>query len=86
LIPPEKLKELYNNDIDLQYYKKSSDNLNLQIVDYQKRVDNLSVQNDKLSERLQKSDSSFLERVGFFILGAGVATVIAYGASRAVAH
>lgn len=75
---------MYNDNIDLQYYKKSTDNLNLQIVDYQKRVDNFQVQNDKLSERLSKSETGFFERVGFFMLGAAAATLIAYGASRAV--
>ncbi len=64
--------------------KKTVDNLNLQIVDYDKRIKNFSEQNDKLSERLQKSDTGWFERLGFFILGAASATLIAFGASRAV--
>lgn len=82
LLDPEKAKQLYNNDIDLQLSKKTVDNLNLQIVDYQKRVDNFSTQNDKLSERLQKSDSSFFEKVGFFIFGSSVTALLAYGIYR----
>lgn len=79
LLPPEKIKELRNDSIDLNYYKKANENLNLQIVDYDKRVNLYIQQNDKLSERLAKSETGFFERVGFFILGAAITGLIGFG-------
>lgn len=40
------------------------------------------VQNDKLSERLQRSDTGFFEKMGVFLLGAVLAGGIAVGLGR----
>lgn len=84
LLDQAKVKSLYNDNLDLQFYKKSNDNLNLQIVDYDKRVNNCLSQNDKLAVKLEHSDSNMLEKIGFFFLGAAAASIVAFGAARAV--
>lgn len=69
LLDPAKVKELRNNDIDLSLQRKVNDNLNSEIGDYQKRVDSYQKANTELADRLEKSNTNFLERTGFFMLG-----------------
>lgn len=78
LLPPETVKNLYNSDIDLNFYKKANDNLNLQIVDYEKRLQNFREQNEKLADRLEHSETNFFEKTGFFILGALITGAVSF--------
>lgn len=79
LLSKEKVISLRNNDIDLTFLKKENDNLKIEVTDYQARLDNYKTENKDLAERLQKSNTSFFERTGFFILGAILTGSIAYG-------
>lgn len=49
------------------------------------RINNANTAVNNLSDQLAKTqDNSFLKQLGMFVLGAGVATLVAFGAAKAV--
>jgi hypothetical protein len=49
----------------------------------QQRIDNLQDNNSELTKQLSSQDN-FFSKVGMFLLGAGLASFVAFGAARAV--
>jgi hypothetical protein len=84
LLSRDKVVELKNNTIDLEYSRKENNNLKLIQTDYEKRLNLYIEQNDKLSERLHKSDTGFLEKSGYFIFGALITGLLAYGTTKSL--
>jgi hypothetical protein len=79
LITEEKANKIRQKDLDLELANKS---LEIKIKEIELFEGRISRANNEI-DRLSKKDG-FFTKVGFFILGAAVTTVVAYGASQAV--
>lgn len=80
LLPQEKILEFRNDEIDLGFYKKTNDNLNLEITDYQTRLKNYQEQNDNLAKQL--NNDNFFSKSGYFVLGCIITGLVAQSIYR----
>jgi hypothetical protein len=81
----EKAKAIRLLDLNYQFEQKKTAALTEENTIVMQRLTNAQDQNKALATQLvEQRDSSFFSKVGMFILGAGVASVVAYGATRAV--
>lgn len=71
--------------LDLDFANKIDEQRVKETNILQKRVENLNTELNNMSSRLvDAQDNSFWGKLGMFILGAGVASLVAYGAARSV--
>lgn len=89
IFTPGKEKDLRLLDQNYNYYKSLSDSLAIinkaQNDNLLKDQDRLSIKDqqiDNLSKRLNDFDTNFLAKAGYFILGATITGLIAYGVYR----
>ena len=78
LLPPDKVLQFRSDEIDLDFYKKTNGNLNLEITDYQTRVKNYQDENAELAKQVASSDN-FFSKAGYFVLGALITGLVSYG-------
>lgn len=80
LLPPDKILQFRNDEIDLSFYKKTNDNLNLEITDYENRIKNYQDQNDSLAKQVASGDT--LGKIGWFLGGAIITGLLAQAIYR----
>ena len=80
LVPEEKVKELYNSDLQLNMYKTTNDLKDQQIT-------LLTVQNTSLTNTLKDTSTlSTWEKVGYFCAGILVTGLAIDAASKIISH
>lgn len=82
LLTPDAANKVRIDVLELDYQKTATTNLTSEVSDYQQRLKNYQDENNNLSDRLAKSDTGFFAKAGFFILGAAITGVLAYGIYR----
>jgi hypothetical protein len=85
LITPDKADSIRNMKIDLDTANK----VNAVLLDnqkiYEERVNNYKSHSEDLAKQVESlKDNSMLSKVGFFVLGAAVTGLVAYGTTRAL--
>lgn len=84
-ISPQKAESIRDDSIDLDTAKKVNSNLTEENALLSQRLANSQSQDDYLSKQLvSERDNSFLGKLGMFALGAAAASLVAFGAARAV--
>lgn len=79
LFTPEATKQLRVDAIELDGSKRLNQYYSEQINTYETRLKDYQQQNNELSSRLASSDTSFFSKAGYFIFGAVLTGMIAYG-------
>lgn len=85
LIDQEKADKVRNNKIDLDTANKIIESYKNEELFWQERLKNSRDSEQAMAKRLvDMQDNSVFSKVGYFVLGAAAATLVAYGAARAV--
>lgn len=85
LITPAKVQKIYQLQVDLDAEKHVNQLLTSEQALYDKRIANAQNEVDSLSKELSENrDKSIFTKAGYFIFGAVVTGVIAYGVARSM--
>jgi hypothetical protein len=80
LVPEKTVNDMRNTTIELDAEKKINSMLTDEQAVMNERLTNSKNESDTLSKELASERSNaFLTKVGFFVLGAAAATLVAYG-------
>jgi hypothetical protein len=84
LVPEKTVTDMRNISLQLASEKTVNGLLLDEQAVMSQRINNAKTENDALAKELvSERDHSIFAKVGFFVLGAGVATLIAYGTIQA---